>query len=67
MTVKFELISPVWQNAEERLAAGTVVTFEDDEPTGIFIGRVRELQDTDNVIEVATPKKAKNPPAPPQK
>lgn len=64
MAKKFELLGPVWQNAEEQLAAGTVLTFEDDEPTGIFVGRVRELVEAGEAIEVATPKKAAKAPPP---
>lgn len=73
MAKKFELLGPVWQNASEQLAAGTVLTFEDDEPTGIFVGRVKELVDQGEPIEVASPKKGgkaapepeAEPPAPP--
>jgi hypothetical protein len=54
----------VWQNASEQLAAGTILTFEDDKPTGIFVGRVRELVDGGEAIEVASPKKATKAPPP---
>lgn len=54
---KFELLSAVWQTPTEKLEAGTVVTFDDNEPTGIFIGRVRELASGGNAIEVASPAK----------
>lgn len=54
---KFELLSAVWQTPTEKLEAGTVVTFDDNEPTGIFIGRVRELASGSNAIEVASPAK----------
>lgn len=57
MAKKFELTHAVWMNATEQLAAGTTVTFPDDEPTGIFIGRVKELTAGGDAIEVATPKK----------
>lgn len=67
MAKKFELLGPVWQNAEEQLPAGAILTFEDDEPTGIFVGRVRELVDAGEAIEVASPKKtAKAPPPAPK-
>jgi len=55
---KFELTSPVWQNAAEQIPAGTVVTFDDNEPAGIFIGRVRELNSAGEALEVASPAKA---------
>jgi hypothetical protein len=55
---KFELTSAIWQTPTDKLDAGTVVTFEDDEPTGIFINRVRELTDSGAVVEVASPDKA---------
>ena len=53
---KFELTHAVWMNSVEQLAVGTAVTFPNDEPTGIFIGRVRELTSGGEAIEVATPK-----------
>lgn len=67
---KFELLVPVWQNASEQLPAGSILTFEDDEPTGIFIDRVKELVAGGEPIEVASPKKGGkatdvDPPAPP--
>lgn len=70
MAKKFELLGPVWQNASEQLPAGTILTFEDDEPTGIFVGRVKELVSGGEAIEVASPKKGSkgaevDPPAPP--
>jgi len=70
MAKKFELLGAVWQNATEQLPAGTVLTFEDDEPSGIFVGRVRELVEAGEAIEVASPKKGAKaaeaePPAPP--
>lgn len=52
---KFELLGAVWQNATEQLEAGSILTFENDEPTGIFVGRVRELVEGGKVIEVASP------------
>lgn len=55
MPKKFELTTPVWQSPTDRLEAGTVVSFENDEPTGIFIDRVKELVETDKVVEVASP------------
>lgn len=64
MAKKFELLGPVWQNAEEQLPAGAILTFEDDEPTGIFVGRVRELVEAGDAIEVASPKKATKAPPP---
>lgn len=64
MGKKFELLGPVWQNATEQLAAGTILTFENDEPTGIFIDRVKELVSGDTVVEVASPSKKAPPPAP---
>lgn len=65
MAKKFELTQAVWTSGTEQLAAGTTVTFPGDEPTGIFIGRVRELTDGGDALEVASPKKGKNLPAPP--
>lgn len=67
---EFELTMAVWQNASEQLPAGTVVTFEDDEPTGIFVGRVKELTARGKAIEVASPSEGDDsdeaaPPAPP--
>lgn len=67
---KFELLVPIWQNASEQLPAGSILTFEDDEPTGIFIDRVKELVAGGEPIEVASPKKTGksaevDPPAPP--
>lgn len=59
MAKNFELLSAVWVNAIEQLPAGKVVTFEKDEPTGIFIGRVRELTEAGEALEIAAP-----PPAP---
>ena len=56
---KFELTSAIWQTPTAKLDAGTVVTFENDEPTGIFIDRVRELNTAGEAIEVASPKKKK--------
>lgn len=53
---KFELTHAVWMNSVEQLAVGTAVTFPDDEPTGIFIGRVKELTGGGEAIEVASPK-----------
>lgn len=58
---KFELLSAVWQTPTEKLDAGTVVTFDDNEPTGIFVGRVRELTNSDAVVEVASPDKGEKP------
>lgn len=52
---EFELTVAVWQNASEQLPAGTVVVFDDDEPTGIFVGRVKELTARGKTIEVASP------------
>lgn len=66
---KFELLQAVWTSGTEQLAAGTTVTFENDEPTGIFIGRVKELTSGGDAIEVASPAPAAEPeptpPAPP--
>lgn len=54
---EFELLQAVWVSGSEQLSAGSTVTFPDDEPTGIFIGRVRELTSGGNAIEVASPAK----------
>lgn len=59
---KFELLGAVWQNATEQLEAGSILTFENDEPTGIFVGRVRELVEGGKVIEVASPAAAEEAP-----
>lgn len=69
MAKKFELLSAVWVNGTEQLAAGKVVTFEKDEPTGIFIDRVRELVDAGDALEVNTSVEdaPASPPAPPKK
>lgn len=56
-TKKYELLQSVWVSGSEQLAAGTTVTFPENEPTGIFIGRVRELTSGGEAIEVASPKK----------
>lgn len=64
MAKKFELLGPVWQNGSEQLEAGAILSFEDDEPTGIFVGRVKELVDAGDAIEVASPKKATKAPPP---
>ena len=53
---KFELTQAVWTSGSEQLPLGATVTFPDDEPTGIFIGRVRELTAGGDAIEVASPK-----------
>lgn len=58
MAKKFVLTGSIWNSATEQLKEGQVVTFEDDEPTGVFIGRVRELVAGDDAIEVASPTKA---------
>lgn len=55
---QFVLTGAVWNSATEQLKEGQVVTFEDNEPTGVFIGRVRELTESENAIEVASPSKA---------
>jgi len=54
---KFELTHAVWVNATEQLPVGEIVTFPDNEPTGIFIGRVKELTHGGEAIEVASPGK----------
>ena len=54
-TKKYELLQAVWLSGSEQLPVGTAVTFPDNEPTGIFIGRVRELTAGGDAIEVATP------------
>lgn len=55
---QFVLTGAVWNSATEQLKEGQVVTFDGNEPTGVFIGRVRELTDGENAIEVASPTKA---------
>lgn len=55
---QFVLTGSIWNSATEQLKEGQVVTFEDNEPTGVFIGRVRELVASDDAIEVASPTKA---------
>lgn len=68
MAKKFELTHAVWVNAAEQLAIGTAVTFPGDEPTGIFIGRVKELTQAGDALEIASPAPAAEPepaPAPP--
>jgi hypothetical protein len=75
---KFALTQAVWVNGSEQLPIGTAVTFDNDEPTGIFIGRVEELTDAGAAIDVSTPAEEKSdatlakeaeavptPPAPP--
>lgn len=56
-TKKYELLQAVWVSGSEQLAAGSTVTFPENEPTGIFIGRVRELTSGGDAIEVASPAK----------
>lgn len=58
MPKKFVLTASVWNNATEQLKEGQVVTFDDDEPTGIYVGRVRELTTGEDAIEVASPTKS---------
>lgn len=68
MAKKFELTQAVWMNSTEQLAVGTAVTFPDDEPTGIFVGRVKELTQAGDAMEIASPTPASEPepaPAPP--
>lgn len=55
---QFVLTGSVWNSATEVLKEGQVVTFDNNEPTGVFVGRVRELTDTENAIEVASPSKS---------
>jgi len=62
---KFELLTPVWQNGSEQMPAGTVVTFDKDEPTGIFVDRVKELTEPGAAVEVASPDVDKTPEAVP--
>lgn len=40
--VQFALTSPIWLGSE-RLPKGHVVTFENDEPTGVYKGRCKPL------------------------
>ena len=53
---KFELTHAVCMTSVGQPAVGTAVTFPNDEPTGIFIGRVKELTSGGEAIEVASPK-----------
>lgn len=55
---QFVLTGSVWNSATEVLKEGQVVTFDNNEPTGVFVGRVRELTDTEDSIEVASPSKS---------
>lgn len=52
---KYELTSAVWVNGSEQLPVGTPITFDSDEPEGIFIGRVQEITGSGEAINVSTP------------
>lgn len=52
---KYELTSAVWVNGSEQLPVGTPITFDGDEPEGIFIGRVQEITGSGDAINVSTP------------
>lgn len=40
--VQFALTAPVWRGSE-RLPVGTIVTFENDEPAGVYKGRCKPV------------------------